>query len=98
MEHDLQLRLADNARQWRALSLAISQAEQATFARVHDELLAAHGAPLMAQVYRATFEAALQNMPETERTKLLVAFGQVLDQAVAGQPPMLAPHDGAWVL
>ncbi|RYU81879.1 hypothetical protein [Hymenobacter persicinus] len=83
MNEDLQLRLADNAKAWQELSLSITTTEKEAFDRMHDGLFAAHGSHFMAHVYRLAFEKVLQNMPDAERSKLLAAFQQATESAVA---------------
>ena len=78
----LQTTLADNAKQWQALSLAISMDEKAAFDRIHDELFATYGSNFMAHVYRQTFERGLQHQPEAERLQLLADFRQALGGAL----------------
>ena len=87
MNHDLQISLADNAKQWLALSHAISAAEKLAFDATHDGLLATHGSVFMGQVYRATFGLVLQNMTDAERSKLTDAFRLTLALAIAEQAP-----------
>ncbi|MBC6990342.1 hypothetical protein [Hymenobacter sp. BT491] len=82
MDQDLQLSLANNAKQWLALSLSISSAEKISFDTIHDQFFVTYGAHFMAHVYRTTFERVLQNTPDAERSKLLVAFRHALDQAL----------------
>ena len=82
MDQDLQLSLANNAKEWLALSLSISSAEKVAFSKIHDGFFTTYGAHFMAHVYRTTFEHALQNMPESERNKLLVYFREAMDQAI----------------
>jgi|GEM_PF-2423045 len=82
MNQDLQLSLANNAKEWLALSVSISSAEKAAFDKTHDGLFATHGAHFMAHVYRLAFERVLQNMPDAERSKLLVAFQHATEEAV----------------
>lgn len=83
MNQDLQLSLDNNAKQWLALSQSISTSEKATFDALHDGFFAAYGPNFMAHVYRTAIEQVLQNMPMTERDKLLVAFREALDEAIA---------------
>jgi hypothetical protein len=82
VDQDLQLSLANNAKEWLALSLSISSAEKLAFSKIHDGFFTTYGAHFMAHVYRTTFEKALQSMPESERTKLLLAFQEAMDQAI----------------
>ncbi|MBD2716286.1 hypothetical protein KBK19_14700 [Microvirga sp. STR05] len=82
MDKDLQLSLANNAKEWLALSLSISSAEKISFAKIHDGFFSTYGAHFMAHVYRDTFERALQNTPETERNKLIGAFRESMDKAI----------------
>ncbi|GAB3226135.1 hypothetical protein GCM10027346_08120 [Hymenobacter seoulensis] len=82
MDQDLQLSLANNAKEWLALSLTISSAEKVAFSKIHDGFFTTYGADFMAHVYRTTFEHVLQNMPDTERSKLMVAFQHAMDQAI----------------
>ena len=82
MNQDLQISLADNAKQWMALSISISVNEKAAFDRIHDDFLAKYGSNFMAHVYRDTFEHAMKNMPDAERNKLLVAFREAMDKAL----------------
>lgn len=87
MNLDLQRSLADNAKQWQALSLTISVDEKAAFDKIHDELFATHGPSFMAHVYRKTFERGLQHQPETERLQLLADFRHALDGALSEHIP-----------
>ncbi|WP_045689435.1 hypothetical protein [Hymenobacter sp. AT01-02] len=82
MDTDLQLSLANNAKEWLALSLSISSAEKLAFSKVHDGFFTTYGATFMAHVYRLTFEQALQSMPEQERQRLLITFQQEMDKAI----------------
>ncbi|KAA9327646.1 hypothetical protein F0P96_16855 [Hymenobacter busanensis] len=82
MNQDLQLSLANNAKEWLALSLTISSAEKVAFNKIHDGFYTTYGATFMAHVYRATIEQALQSMPDAERSKLLVAFQDAMSQAI----------------
>lgn len=82
MDQDLQLSLANNAKEWLALSLSISSAEKQAFSKVHDGFFTSYGATFMAHVYRTTFEQMLQSMPDVERSKLLATFQHVMDQAI----------------
>lgn len=82
MDQDLKLSLANNAKEWLALSLSISSAEKVAFSKIHDGFFTTYGAHFMAHVYRTTFEKALQNMPEEERTKLLLYFRDAMDHAI----------------
>ena len=82
MDTDLQLSLANNAKEWLALSLSISSAEKVAFTKVHDGFFTTYGATFMAHVYRLTFEHALQSMPEQERSRLLITFRQEMDRAI----------------
>jgi hypothetical protein len=89
MNPQLESDLADNAKQWLALSQSISTSEKATFDALHNGFFAAYGPNFMAHVYRASIEQVLQNMPTVERDKLLVAFRQALDEAIAKHAYML---------
>ncbi|WP_139920901.1 hypothetical protein [Hymenobacter sp. DG01] len=82
MDQDLQLSLANNAKEWLALSLSISSAEKQAFRKVHDGFFTSYGAKFMAHVYRTTFEQMLQSMPDTERNRLLTTLQYVMDQAI----------------
>ncbi|GAB2793866.1 hypothetical protein HNQ93_003799 [Hymenobacter luteus] len=82
MDQDLQLSLANNAKEWLALSLSISSAEKEAFSKVHDGFFTTYGANFMAHVYRTTFEQMLQSMPDVERSKLLTTFQHAMDQAI----------------
>ena len=82
MNLDLQASLANNAKEWLALSLSISSAEKVAFDKIHDGFYTTYGATFMAHVYRATFEQALQSMPDAERTKLLATFQVVMSAAI----------------
>lgn len=82
MDQDLQLSLADNAKQWLALSVSISSSEKVSFDLLHDRYFATYGPNFMAHVYRTALEQVLQNMPDQERGKLLLAFQQALDGAI----------------
>lgn len=83
MNEDLRLSLARNAQEWLELSLSISSAEKISFDKIHDGFLASHGAVFMVNVYRRTFEHMLQNTPETERNKLILAFKEAMEAAKA---------------
>jgi hypothetical protein len=89
MNQDLQLSLANNAKDWLALSQSISTSEKATFDALHNGFFAAYGPNFMAHVYRTSIEQVLQNMPTVERDKLLVAFRQALDSAIDKHAYML---------
>jgi lysine/ornithine N-monooxygenase len=82
MNEDLRLSLANNAKEWLALSLSISSAEKVVFNTIHDGFLASHGAQFMVHVYRTTFEQALQSMPDAERNKLLYTFRESMNKAI----------------
>ncbi|QIX60214.1 hypothetical protein FY528_01150 [Hymenobacter lutimineralis] len=82
MDQDLQLSLANNAKEWLALSLSISSAEKEAFGKVHDGFFTTYGANFMAHVYRLTIERAMQSMPETERTKLIMVLRETMEQAI----------------
>lgn len=82
MDQDLQLSLANNAKEWLALSLSISSAEKEAFGKVHDGFFTTYGANFMAHVYRLTIERAMQSMPEAERTKLLMVLRETMEQAI----------------
>jgi hypothetical protein len=82
MNQDLQLSLANNAKQWQALSLSISSAEKVSFDKIHDNLFATYGSNFMSHVYRTAFEQMLQNTPAFERNKLLAAFEDAIGEAV----------------
>jgi hypothetical protein len=89
MDEDLQLSLANNAKEWLALSQSISTSEKATFDALHNGFFAAYGPNFMSHVYRSAIEHVLQNMPAVERDKLLVAFRQALDTAIEKHAYML---------
>jgi hypothetical protein len=82
VNQDLQESLANNAKEWLALSLSISSAEKLAFNNVHDGFYATYGAAFMAHVYRSTIEQTLQSMPDVERTKLLAAFQAAMSKAI----------------
>ncbi|KUG08597.1 hypothetical protein [Solirubrum puertoriconensis] len=82
MNQDLQDSLANNAKEWLALSLSISSAEKQAFNKVHDGFYTSYGPAFMAHVYRSTIEQALQSMPDAERTKLLAAFQDAMSKAI----------------
>ncbi|RPD47886.1 hypothetical protein DNI29_10640 [Hymenobacter sediminis] len=82
MDQDLQLSLANNAKEWLALSLSISSAEKQAFSKIHDGFFTTYGSEFMAHVYRTTFEQVLQSMPDVEREKLLAAFQRSMAQAI----------------
>ncbi|RFP65971.1 hypothetical protein D0N36_05750 [Hymenobacter lapidiphilus] len=82
MDQDLQLSLANNAKEWLALSLSISSAEKLAFDKIHDGFFTMYGADFMTHVYRVTFEQALQQLPELERDKLLLSFKAAMDKAI----------------
>ena len=82
MNQNLQLSLANNAKDWLAPSQSISTSEKATFDALYNGFFAAYGPNFMARVYRSSIEQVLQNMPTVERDKLLVAFRQALDSAI----------------
>jgi hypothetical protein len=83
MNEELQLSLARNAEQWRALSQTISTAEKVSFDKLHDGLFATYGSNFMSHVYRTAFEQMLQNTPDAERLKLLAAMQAAIDEAIA---------------
>ncbi|MGY2134335.1 hypothetical protein ACW9KT_19035 [Hymenobacter sp. HD11105] len=83
MNPELQHSLAENAKQWQALSRSISSAEKTTFDALHDGFFTSYGPNFMAHVYRSAIEQVLQNIPDTERDKLLAAFQHALDTAIA---------------
>ena len=82
MNQNLQLSLANNAKDWLAPSQSISTSEKATFDALYNGFFAAYGPNFMARVYRSSIEQVLQNMPTVERDKVLVAFRQALDSAI----------------
>ncbi|UYZ59755.1 hypothetical protein [Hymenobacter latericus] len=82
MNQDLQDSLANNAKEWLALSLSISSAEKLAFNKVHDGFYTSYGPAFMAHVYRSTIEQTLQSMPDAERTKLLAAFQEAMSKAI----------------
>ncbi|WP_400190433.1 hypothetical protein [Hymenobacter sp. B81] len=82
MNQDLQASLANNAKEWLALSLSISSAEKVAFDKIHDGFMATYGSGFMAHVYRQTLEQALQSMPDVERNKLLVSFQEAMTRAI----------------
>ncbi|GAB2470745.1 hypothetical protein GCM10011375_38630 [Hymenobacter qilianensis] len=82
MNLELQRRLAETAQQWQALSRSISSAEKTIFDALHDGFFTSYGPNFMAHVYRSAIEQVLQNIPDTERDKLLAAFQHALDTAI----------------
>lgn len=82
MTDDLQRSLAQNKADWLALSLCITSEEHDAFTDRHDGYFTSFGPNFMAYVYRAAIEQVLRNMPEAERSKLLVAFEEVLQAAI----------------
>jgi hypothetical protein len=89
MNHELEVDLANNAKEWLALSQSISTSEKATFDALHNGFFAAYGPNFMAHVYRTSIEQVLQNMPSVEREKLLVSFRQAMDSAIEKHAYML---------
>ncbi|WBA44156.1 hypothetical protein [Hymenobacter canadensis] len=85
MNQDLQQSLDENAKQWQALSLTISTSEKVAFDAQHDHLFTTHGSSFMAHVYRTAFEQVLQHTPDDERRKLLGAFQQAMEGAIAAR-------------
>lgn len=85
MNQDLQKSLDDNAKQWQALSLAISTTEKVAFAAQHDHLFTTHGSSFMAHVYRTAFEQVLQQTPDDERRRLLAALHEAMEGAIASR-------------
>ncbi len=82
LDQDLQLSLANNAKEWLALSLSISSAEKIAFDKIHDGFFTMYGADFMTYVYRMTFEQTLKELPEAERTQLLSCFKKAMDKAI----------------
>jgi hypothetical protein len=82
MNEELRQSLADNAKDWLALSQTISTAEKVAFDKVHDGLFATYGSNFMSHVYRTALEQVLHNTPDAERTKLLTAVQHAIDEAV----------------
>lgn len=85
MTQELQFDLANNAKEWRALSLAISSAERVSFGHVHDRFFTRYGPNFMAHVYRTAMEEALPSLPDAARSRLLDAFQQAMDAAIHKQ-------------
>lgn len=85
MTQELQVDLDNNAKEWLALSLAISSAERVSFGHVHDRFFARYGPNLMAHVYRTALEQVLPHLPDAPRRQLLDAFQQALDEAIQKQ-------------
>ena len=85
MTEDLQESLAQNAREWLALSQTIATAEKVSFERVHKSLFATYGSNFMSHVYRTAFEQLLQNTPPAERDQLLNAIQLAMDEAIEKQ-------------
>ena len=85
MTDDLQRRLAQNKADWLALSLCITSEEHDAFTARHDGYFTSFGSNFMAHVYRTAIEQVLRNMPEAERSKLLVTFEEALQAAIESQ-------------
>jgi hypothetical protein len=85
MTQELQFELENNAQEWRALSRAVSSAEQVSFGNVHDRFFARYGPNFMAHVYRTALEQGLPNLPDDARHQLLGAFRLALDEAIQKQ-------------
>jgi hypothetical protein len=83
MNEALQLSLANNAKEWLALSSSISSAEKGAFNALHNGFFASYGPNFMAHVYRSAIEQLMQSLPATEREKLLSALEQGITEAIA---------------
>ena len=93
MTQELQFDLENNAKEWRALSLAISSAERVSFGQVHDRFFTRYGPNFMAHVYRTALEEVLPGLPAAARSQVLDAFQLALDEAIQQQAyalPMLS--------
>ena len=85
MTEELAFDLANNAKEWQALSQSISLAERGAFDNIHDRFFTRYGPNFMAHVYRTAIGDALSSLPDTARTQLLNAFQQALDKAIQQQ-------------
>ena len=85
MTQELQFDLANNAKKWLALSLAISSAERVSFGNVHDRFFTRYGPNCMAYVYRTAMEQVLPNLPDSTRSQLLDVVQQAVDEAIHKQ-------------
>ena len=85
MTQELKFDLANNAKEWLALSLAISAAEKVSFGNIHDRFFSKYGPNFMAHVYRTAIEEVLPSLPDAARSQLLGAFQQALDVAIQKQ-------------
>ena len=85
MTQELQFDLANNAKEWLALSQAISAAEKVSFGNIHDRFFTKYGPNFMAHVYRTAIEEVLPGLPDAARSQLLNAFQQALDGAINRQ-------------
>ena len=74
MTQELQFDSENNAKEWRALSLAISSAEQVSFGNVHDRFFTRYGPNFVAHVYRTALEEVLPGLPDAARSQLLERF------------------------
>jgi len=93
MTQELQFDLENNAKEWRALSLAVSSAERASFGNMHDRFFARYGPNFMAHVYRTAIEEVLPGLPDAARRQLLDAFQHAMNKAIQKQAyalPMLS--------
>ena len=85
MTQELEFDLANNAKEWLALSLSISAAEKVSFGNIHDRFFTKYGPNFMAHVYRTAIEEVLPGLPDAARSQLLSAFEQALDEAINRQ-------------
>jgi hypothetical protein len=85
MTQELQFDLANNAKEWLALSLSIASAERVSFGNIHDRFFARYGPNFMAHVYRTALQEVLPALPDGARTQLLDVFQQAMDEAIQQQ-------------
>ncbi|GAA3931243.1 hypothetical protein [Hymenobacter algoricola] len=85
MTQELQFDLENNAKEWLALSLAVSSAERVSFGNIHDRFFARYGPNFMAHVYRTALEEVLPVLPEAARSQLLDSFQHAMGEAIQKQ-------------
>ena len=85
MTQELQFELANNAKEWLALSQSISSAERVSFGNVHDRFFARYGPNFMAHVYRTAIEEVLPSLPDAARSQFLDSFQQAMNEAIRRQ-------------
>lgn len=71
MTQELAVDLANNAKEWRALSQLVSSAERVSFGNIHGRFLARYGPNFMAHVYRSAIEGVLPSLPDAARRQAL---------------------------